>query len=213
MPKQSVTSIAALALPAAVLLLGVVTTGCDRVSAKSNQTTAPVAQTSPASNPSVAAVPNGFQKSTKATTKLDAKPAKVAIFFDADKWQKGESSGDGRLELTHKDGDGYALVVAERAQISLPILRKAALENAQKADPNARIVSEEKRVVNGREVMQLKMKATIEGVPIDYLGYYYTGKEGTVQVLTFTSENLTSEYQQDFEEFLNGLTIGDRAAG
>ncbi len=39
-----------------------------------------------------------------------------------------------------------------------------------------------------------------------FQGYYYSGTQGTVQVLTWTHRGVLEEYRADFEEFLNGFT-------
>ncbi len=185
----------------AVLLLSVLTVGCDKVSnsnsvaVASSEKTAPVEQTP-------------TKQKAVSTTKYDIKNVKTSsLSFDSTKWKQQEPEKDGRVEFVHTTGEGYASIISERPQMTLKMLREAALENAKKVSPDARIVSEEKRTINGREVMRLEMKATIQEIPFAYIGYYFTGKEGTVQVLTFTTENLLSDYRADFEEFLNGFTV------
>jgi hypothetical protein len=54
------------------------------------------------------------------------------------------------------------------------------------------------------------MKGTIEGIQFVYYGYYYAGKAGTIQLLTYTSQNLFAEYKSEMTELLNGLTINDQ---
>jgi hypothetical protein len=51
----------------------------------------------------------------------------------------------------------------------------------------------------------LQMTGTIQGIKFTYFGYYYSNANGTIQFLTYTSDNLFSSYQKDIEEFLNGL--------
>jgi hypothetical protein len=55
----------------------------------------------------------------------------------------------------------------------------------------------------------MKLEGTIEGVQFVYYSYYYAGKAGTVQLLTYTSQNLFSEFEPEMTEFLNGLVIND----
>ena len=68
-------------------------------------------------------------------------------------------------------------------------------------------VREKRRRVNGTEVLMLEIDTSLRGVPLTYLGYFYGGSPGTVQLLTFTGRNLVDEFRADFEEFLNGLTV------
>ena len=86
-------------------------------------------------------------------------------------------------------------------------MAQIALENAKKAAPDARIVKEEYRVVNGNKVIYLEMEGTIQGIKFKYLGYYYSGRSGSTQYLTYTGANLVGEYKKDIERFLNGFTV------
>lgn len=63
------------------------------------------------------------------------------------------------------------------------------------------------RVVNGIETLCLQIEGTITKIPITQYGYYYGGKEGTIQVITFTRQNLFSIYREEFTNFLNGLVV------
>lgn len=53
----------------------------------------------------------------------------------------------------------------------------------------------------------MKIEGTVKGIPFRYYGYYYGGKQGTIQILTFTGQTLFEKYEHDFTDFLNGLEI------
>lgn len=84
-----------------------------------------------------------------------------------------------------------------------------ALSNAKDADPNAKIIFREKRSVGVVDVWFLKLASTSKGIPLIYYGYYYGGKAGTVQVLTYTGANLITEYDKDFLDFLDGFRVSE----
>ena len=148
-----------------------------------------------------------FSKPKLATEKIRFLHDKTAIYFDPAIWKPVKQEEPSRLQLQHKDGDGYALVVSERMQISLESLKGIALMNAKNAAPDARITREEKRLVNGVETLFLQINGTIKGISFQYFGYYYAGKEGCMQILTYTSENLFDEFKKDFTDFLNGFVL------
>jgi Putative bacterial sensory transduction regulator len=133
----------------------------------------------------------------------------LRVRFDPRKWTSTEAGDTGRFSLKHKAGDGYGLVIVERVPIPLDSFPAIALENAKKADPNAKITLQEKRKVNGLDVWFLKMEAVVKGIPLSYRGYYYGGEKGAVQLLTFTSSGLLGEYESDFLALLNGLGKGE----
>ena len=201
-------------IPPFVVALAIATTGCERAT-NATPANSPVAsapstmepKATPTPEKTVAMKSSEFQKSANATSKVDMGRVKAAVYFDPQKWKLEKPEAGGRMELMHQDGEAFAMVISERLQLNLNNLRSIVLSNAKQAAPDAKIVGQEKRIVNGREVLFMRLRGTIEGIPFTYMGYYFTGKEGTIQVITYTSENLLSEYQQDFEELLNGLTL------
>jgi hypothetical protein len=149
-----------------------------------------------------------YAKSPTATEKLVLNQGKVVFNFDPEKWKQDMKPQEpGEHGFTHTSGDGYAKVICERIQIPLASLKHIAVENARQSSPNMHVVSEEKRFVNGKEMLCMQMRGTVEGIPFVFLGYYYSGKEGSLQVITFTADNLFDEYRKEFELFLNGVEI------
>jgi len=148
-------------------------------------------------------IPAGSQKL------LNGKRVPYGIWFNEGKWAAKEDAAQGARTymLTHTRGDGYAMVIEERLEASLDALRRVAIENAKKAAADATVVREERRQVNGLEVLLLQIDATINQIPFSYLGYYYTGAQGAVQIVTFTGRNLLREYEPDFLDLLNGFVI------
>jgi hypothetical protein len=88
-------------------------------------------------------------------------------------------------------------------------LKEIVIKNAQNAAPDAKVVHEDNRIVNGKKVFCMRMEGTVAGVPFIYYGYYYAGKAGIVQLITYTGQNLYPEYESEMTEFLNGLVIND----
>lgn len=141
------------------------------------------------------------------TAKLAINRGKSALFYNPKKWKVEKEEEGGRSSLEHTEGDGYSIIITERVEIPLEGLKKIALSNAKEAAPDAQIVFEDKKRVNGKDFLVLKLKGTISELPFFYYGYYYSGKEGTIQALTYTAQNLFDEFKPDFEELLNGLVI------
>jgi hypothetical protein len=146
-------------------------------------------------------------RSVGATAKLEVNRGRSAVYYDPNKWKLKSEEQGGRSNLEHAEGDGYALIIAERVGMSIDVLKNIALQNARAAAPDASIVAEEPRKVNGVELLMLQIEGTISGIPFTYLGYYYTGEHGSIQVITFTGRNLFAEFRPDFEELLNGFVV------
>ena len=150
-----------------------------------------------------------FFKPESATVLLKGKRVKYGLWYDRSKWLLDQNidNTSAEYELTHVEGDRYVVIIPERLQIPLETLGIAAIANAKKAAPDTRIPFEEKRIVNGKEILCLRMDATIQGIPVSYINYYYSGKAGAVQLMTYTGQNLVEEYQPDMMDLLNGLEI------
>ncbi len=132
-----------------------------------------------------------------------------ALDLPPDTWKKQDRPNNkaAEVEFVHKDGDVFALVIAERIKIPLEMLKKSVIGNLQSIDENAKIVSEEKRMVHGKEVLRMVMEATVQGFEATYLGYYYSDDDGSIQVLTYTGTNLFKEARPDMEAFVNGFEV------
>jgi hypothetical protein len=150
---------------------------------------------------------SSFSRPASATAKLSINRDKSAVFYDPKKWKPKPGDEVGHYEMEHVEGDGYAIIITERLSITIPALKNIALSNAKEAAPDAEVVHEEMRRVNGKDVLLLQIKGTIQEIPFFYYGYYYTGPEGTIQVINYTFQSLFEEFKPEFEDFLNGLVV------
>ena len=161
----------------------------------------------PVSEPSTA---RAYQRPTEAKLFVKAPKGPFGVWINQQKWKQDAPVEEDASKITfrHKKGDAYAMLIAERLSIPTESLKKMVLAEAKGAAPDVRVISEEKRTLNGKKILCLKMGATIENIPFVYYGYYYSGSDGTLQVVTYTGTNFFDEFKSDFEEFLNGTQIG-----
>ncbi|OWY18232.1 hypothetical protein C7N43_27005 [Sphingobacteriales bacterium UPWRP_1] len=133
----------------------------------------------------------------------------MEIAMNPKKWrfQKTNTDITAEYKFEHRSKPLYAILITEQLEIPVTLLKKAALRNARDAAEDARITYEEYRVVNGKTVLMMEMKGTIDGLPFAYLGYYYSGITGTVQLLAYTIQTHYEQNKSELEEFLNGLMI------
>lgn len=150
-----------------------------------------------------------FKKPSNATEVLKSKKGFVELWYDPNKWAtiRDGSNPDAEFQLNHYSGDAQAMVIVERINMPLPALKELALTNAKNVAPDAKIVFEEERLVNNTKMLNMQIEGTIQGISFTYYGYYWTGKAGVLQVITFTGQNLFEELKADFTEFLNGIVI------
>ncbi|MBW2715250.1 MAG: hypothetical protein JRD03_04200 [Deltaproteobacteria bacterium] len=138
----------------------------------------------------------------------------VRIGFDPSVWEMAprfpESSQETEFTLKHETGGAWALVITESTPMSIAALRYAILANAQRTDPDAKIVFEEDRIVNGTRVLCVEMAFAPNQIPITYFGYYWASDEGVVQVVTFAERHLFPRFKDDATALLNGLMVNGR---
>ena len=163
----------------------------------------------PEQSPGIADPDGKYTTPANATSLVRSKRGDFGIWLDASKWssEKVRQNADAMFEFQHRNRDAYAMVIAEKEKMSLKTLKRIAIQNVEAVGKKVRVVSEEKRLINGNEVLMLKISAVIQSIPFIYYNYYYTGKIGSIQFITYTGANLFEEYKADFEDLLNGFVI------
>lgn len=150
-----------------------------------------------------------FKKSKNASFLLKSSRLNLGFWLDPKKWtfKKAENNGDAEYELQLKDGDLYGMIITEKVEVPLETLKDIAVENGKAVAPDLKIIKEEYRTVNGTKVLLIQMNGTTQGIKFSYYGYYYSNSNGTIQFVTYTSQNLLDTYVTDCEELLNGIVV------
>jgi hypothetical protein len=148
-----------------------------------------------------------YFKDEKSTFLVKSKKLNVGIWINPKSWsfKKGTDEDAGEFVFEKKGEDLYAMLISEKVEIPIPNLIDIAFENAKSASPDVRVVKKEYRNVNGVQVLMMQMAGTIQGIRFTYYGYYYSNSNGTIQLLTYTSESLFNDYLDEIELFLNGF--------
>ncbi len=148
-----------------------------------------------------------FIKGDKSTYLLKSDNMNVGFWLNPDIWTFNKSTTNPAAEyiLKLKDEELYGMVISEKVEIPLDILKSKALQNGKSMTPDLHIVKEEYRYVNDLKVLLLQMNGTMVGVKFSYYGYYFSNSNGTVQFITYTSQNLFNKYENECETLMNGL--------
>lgn len=151
--------------------------------------------------------PKEFKKPDNATFLLKSSKLNIGFWLDTKKWTfaKSKSNPEAEYELNLKSGDLYGMIITENIEVPLESLKDIVMKNGQSVSPDIHVVKEEYRMVNGLKVLLLQSDGTIQGVKFSYYGYYFSNKNGTVQLIMYTAQNLLSRYLKDCEEVLNGI--------
>lgn len=103
--------------------------------------------------------------------------------------------------------DTWIRIIAEEAELGYEYMLEAILSNAQDADPNARIIENGFRNVNNINIMWATIDAEVTSIPITYYYHVYTGTEGTVQIISFTMQNIFENRLELIEEVASSFKI------
>ncbi len=156
--------------------------------------------------------PATFTKGERANFLLKSSRNDFGFYLNPKDWSfiKDGSNPSAEYELHLKSGDLYGMIISEQLEIPLETLRGIAVSTAKAAAPDLRVVNEEYRMVNGMKVLHLQMNGTMQGIKFSYYGYYYSNENGTVQFVTFTSQNLIESYREQCDALLNGLIVVEK---
>jgi hypothetical protein len=144
------------------------------------------------------------------TTLIKDEQGRFGLWVNPLKWQVStyRNNSEAQFEFRHSSGDAFAFVIAEDLSVPMDSVADVALTNAQAAASDAHLVQQETRRVNNTEVLCLQIDGTMQqSVPFTYLGYYYSGPAGAVQVVTTATTENAARYRADLEDLLNGLEI------
>lgn len=134
----------------------------------------------------------------------------ATLGYDASQWRSvAAPTADGyqSQNFQHANGEVFFRVVTERSELPLTSMPEIALTNAKTADPNAKVVRKGWRTVNGARVLVLQIDATYGGVPIVFLGHYYSDKAGTIQVVGWFTRNLLDQHRGTIDSVVSGFQI------
>lgn len=150
-----------------------------------------------------------FVKPSTNTFLLKSKKFNIGFWINPKKWkvQTDKNNDDAEYELHEETNDLFAMMITEKSEIPVLTLKDIAIKNARKVAPDITIQKEEFRIVNGQKVLLVQMKGTYNGVRFIYYGYYYSNKNGSVQFVTYSTNNLLIENIKDCDDLLNGFVV------
>lgn len=156
--------------------------------------------------------PKKFEKDEASSFLIKSSNFNIGFWVNPKTWSFIKSTdlqSAAEYEFELKGEDLYGLAITEKIEIPLTTLKQLAIENARSIAPDMKVVKEEYRNVNGLEVLLLLMHGNMQGIKFAYYGYYYSNENGTVQFITFTSQNLMDKLMEESESLLNGLVLLD----
>jgi hypothetical protein len=151
-----------------------------------------------------------YARTPSATTRIQTNIKEYALWVDETKWEQKKSGPLSELQFSHVSGDVWALVETGLFATPTTLLRENVLKTVKSTNPNAKIINEEQRLVNGRQVLAIQFSTSIDGNPIRVLGYYHGGSSGWIQAIAFARDSEFPNKIGEITDFLDGLEILDQ---
>lgn len=141
---------------------------------------------------------------------LKGKDVPYCIKFDPAKWELTKEINNPAAEFALKRTAEpvYSFVIPERTPVPLDSMPEIIVYNAtSKGMKDVKVIKKEKRSIDGKDVLFIEWEGVIGDMnaKISYLGYVFSGTEGTVQLYTFTMSSFLDMYRNDMMELLNGF--------
>jgi hypothetical protein len=153
-----------------------------------------------------------FRKDAAATKAIPADVGDATLWLDSAKWVE-YSSEPGAIRFNHVNKHVLGWMLADKTGgIRTSAMKDMALRTSRRVDRNARISREERRIVNGREVLHLEIILTENSVPIRFAGYYHGGLKSNLQVVAYCAAAEFEGYQKEVNEFINGIEIREASS-
>lgn len=144
--------------------------------------------------------------------RFTGKSGVYSIYYDKTKWKKVDNDGtDAELVLEYYTGIGFgALIYEHDTIIPLQVLKTIVITNAKTEASNVQIIEEKTKEVGGIKTLVLKINMTIDGIPHTSLGYYLSGRFGTLQFVTTSNSLVFNDVEKDFNNLLSSLKLIDK---
>lgn len=132
----------------------------------------------------------------------------AVLWLDPSKWEPGESSGANEMQFVHKNGMAEVRLIFSREGKSEEQLAEAALASLGRVDPKVRLIYKERRLVNGVEMLHLRMETTSKpSQSIAVWGYVYGDEDRNVRLFALVSNKILDRMDSVILELLDGLDV------
>ena len=168
--------------------------------------------------------PNGTWKysqpniiKTNSKPALSTKSVKSTIvkgfefWMDGKKWipAKKKDTENAEFQFNHSDGNCSIMIFSDKSYVPSDDYSKQFVDNLHSSSPEAKVVNEEKRIVNGQEVRFVSVDAVFDKITFRYFICFYSGKKGTTQIISYTAKDIFPEFEKEIVDFMSGFVVKD----
>lgn len=128
--------------------------------------------------------------------------------YDATRWYRDPTDAEPNVfNFLRPDGQAEAEFIAEREPSESPSMEAAVLATARENAESVTVRRRGRKYRGATSVEELRFAARTEGILYENHGYFYTGREGAVQLRAWAKAEAFAEMEGDIAELLDGLTI------
>lgn len=151
-------------------------------------------------------------KAKKAKPNYSGKRGFFSLYAPDKVWKRSNEplNEDAEVSFVNREETAWAVVIAEQTQVPLPALKKIVIDQWKTVDPDAKVVLDKVRVINGREFLCLKCELEAEGIPFAFYGCYYACTAGTLQVVAWCGQNVFEELKPDLDRFFDSVEVNEK---
>tara|TARA_B110000977_G_C11072169_1_gene489897 strand:+ start:284 stop:1828 length:1545 start_codon:yes stop_codon:yes gene_type:complete len=130
------------------------------------------------------------------------------ISFNEQEWevQSENFSEAGDLSLIGQ-GDTFIQIISEGSELTYDYMEEFIFEYIKDVDTNSQIIGKGFREVNGINMLWLQVQAEVDGLKIIYYYHVFTGTQGSIQIMGWTTENLMDRRAELIDNFVSGFKV------
>ena len=152
-----------------------------------------------------------FTKPELSKKEVQNQNGQFSIYYDESKWKRVPAATlneDAEFAFQAKESDVWCVVISEETAIEKDALIKIAKKTMEDNTGSPVTINHvEYRVVNGKPVIRGLLAANFSGISFMFDTYYYSDERGSVQFVTWSSDQIWKKNQDLIENLLNGFQV------
>ena len=130
------------------------------------------------------------------------------VTYDPGKWTGDPSCPKAsELCLRHRLLPTSIVIAAGREELPPFRLHEIATATGTAGMADAKIISEQRKTVNGSDVLAVHAEGAIDGAKVTTYGYYFVGKQGYVFFMSYTPTPSFAACENEITAMLDGLNV------
>lgn len=132
----------------------------------------------------------------------------AVLWLNPAKWTWVKSSSEDAKSFIYHTGLAQARFISKPGGTEPERQLEDALAKIRENDPEARLIFNERRLVNGAEMLCIQIETALsDESKAVYYGYLYGDESRTIQAFVITEREILSKHFRHFTALLDGLTV------